>query len=251
LTDERPAKLVVTQSRSTGTTRPTANGRGRTSGSPNEISQLFIEECKVATLPVLDIGAAFGVASIPAIEAGATVIANDIEVTHLSELALSLRHELRAKAVLLVGSFPYEFDLCDESLFAIHASNLFNFLSGSEIDEGLGRIRRWLIPGGRAFIASGTPYAQNVKDFIPIYEERKRSGDVWPGEVDNIHEFGDDPTLAELPDFLHLLDDEVLAQAFSRAGFEVERAEMFARAGIPEYLSFDGRENVGIVARAK
>ena len=56
-------------------------------------------------------------------------------------------------------------------------------------------------------------------------------------------------TISELPRFLHLLDPDVLARAARAAGLEVEEAQFFHRAGTPDYIALDGRENVVFVAR--
>lgn len=226
----------------------TLNKKGRTTLAPNEYSQKFINYAAQCQTPVLDIGVAFGVATIPALEKGATVIANDIEEKHLEILYERTPRKMRSRLLLKWARFPDQLNFPDNSLSAVHASNLLNFLRGEEIDEGVGLIFRWLRPQGKVFINSGTPYAGNIRDFIPIYEERKRKAYKWPGEVDNIQFYSSHPTIQELPAFLHLLDDEILAKVFRDAGFRIDVVEMYHRANLPDYLHYDGRENVGLIA---
>jgi polyketide synthase PksL len=226
----------------------TANLKGRTSTLPNEYSQLFIAACATITLPVLDIGAAFGVATLPALSQGATVIANDIDEAHLEHIARMCPPQHRDRLTLLKARFPDDIDLSPGSLGAVHASNLFNFLTPDELERGMVAIARWLAPGGRLFAISGTPYAKNVMRFIPEYERRRRAGERWPGYVTNLQQYAIDSTLDELPPDLHLLDDEVLGRVVSSAGLSLERIEMFERANLPSYIALDGRENVGVVA---
>ena len=108
--------------------------------------------------------------------------------------------------------------------------------------SGLDKIFKWLKPRGKVFTNSGTPYAKNIEAFIPSYESRKAAGVLWPGEIENIHAYSSDSSVMELPSFLHLFDAEVLSGAFTEAGFSIERAEMYQRAGLPKYLRLDGRE---------
>lgn len=227
----------------------TLNNRGRTSDLPNEYSQEFIAFSAACAEPVLDIGAGFGVATLPALEQGATVIANDIEPRHLEIIAEKTPTSWRARLVLIPGSFPDELDFDDESLGAVHASNLMNFLRGEEIVRGVAKIYRWLKPGGRIFIVAGTPYAGNIERFIPEYLARRAAGVAWPGEVENLRTFSSHPTIVELPNFLHLLDDEVLRGVILDAGFDIKACEMYLRANLPDYLKWDGRENVGLIAQ--
>jgi SAM-dependent methyltransferase len=229
-------------------TIPTLNQRGRTSLAPNEYSQAFIEYAHETKGLVLDIGAAFGVASIPAVEAGATVIANDIEQRHLEVLWERTPKHHRSRLILKIGRFPDDLSFPEKYLDAVHAANLLNFLRGEEILRGLALIWGWLKPGGKVFTNSGTPYAANIQGFIPVYEDRKRHGIRWPGEAENVQQYSSHQTLSELPPFIHLLDDEVIRNAFEALGFIVEKAEMYMRNGLPEYLSYDGRENVGVIA---
>jgi SAM-dependent methyltransferase len=228
---------------------PTLNRRGHTSKTPNEYSDAFIEFAGAATAPVVDIGAAFGVCTLPALAAGATVIACDIAAAHLDRLAASCPPEHRPRLVPIVSQFPAEPRLAAGSVDGVHAANLLNYLRGEEIVQAAEVIFRWLRPGGRVFTISGTPYAANIREFIPLYEQRKSEGSEWPGEARDLHEVCSHPSVGDLPDFLHLLDDHVLIRSFIAAGFVIERAEMYERAGLPDYLRWDGRENVGLVAR--
>ena len=47
--------------------------------------------------PILDIGAAYGVNTIPALKNGATVIANDLEQSHLDILVVNTPKKYRKK----------------------------------------------------------------------------------------------------------------------------------------------------------
>lgn len=227
----------------------TLNQRGHTSQEPNEYSQRFIDSLPDCPAPALDIGAAFGVCTLPALATGATVIACDIEPRHLDTLVASCPTADRPRLIPLVAAFPDGPHFADNSIGAIHAANLLNYLTGKELIRGVELLFRILRPGGRVFTVSGTPYAANIQEFIPIYEANKRNGAEWPGEAYGLRKLCAHPSVQDLPDFLHLLDDQVLTRVFEHAGFVAVEAEMYKRAGLPDYLRWDGRENVGLIVR--
>jgi len=107
----------------------THNGMGWTSVVPNQITCEwldYIRESQEHPLRVLDIGAGFGVATIPALKGGARVIANDIETSHLDAIrkeASDLGYEDHLESV--VGRFPG--DLAFTGLDSIHCSNVPSF----------------------------------------------------------------------------------------------------------------------------
>lgn len=226
----------------------TLNHRGHTSTRLNEYSQRFVESLKDGLSPVLDIGPAFGVCTLPALATGATVIACDIEPRHLAALIANCPDADRPRLIPLLADFPNGPSLADDSIGAVHAANLLNYLSGADLVRAAELLFRLLRKGGQVFTVSGTPYALNVQEFIPVYEKNKRNGVDWPGEVHNLRSLCKHSSVNDLPDFLHLLDDEVLRRVFERAGFVVTEARMYKRAGLPDYLQWDGRENVGMIA---
>jgi hypothetical protein len=65
---------------------PTLNGTGFMFEVRDTFTNDFISHAGQTTLPVLELGCAYGVASIPALEAGAKVVASDMEPQHLEIL---------------------------------------------------------------------------------------------------------------------------------------------------------------------
>jgi SAM-dependent methyltransferase len=214
---------------------------GWSSNQLNALSQLFIDYCRHATLPVLDVGAAYGIATAAALEAGATVVANDLEAGHLAELPPHPRLQL------LAGRFP-DFDLPPASLGAVHASNVLHFLNGPEITLGALKVAQWLTPGGRVFIHAGTPYQQPFSRFIPRYEERVAAGDPWPGYIPDTKLVSSHRRLAQIPRAIHLLDPQVLSHVFRSAGFTIDNAWYYRRHDLPRSMHLDGREGVAMIA---
>lgn len=229
-------------------TLTTKNSMGRNTEEPTEYGWRFIEYAQGCANPIVDIGCGAGVVTVPALRAGATVIAIDLEPEHLRLLGEQCTNEEKKRLVTICGRFPEEVRLCRDSVSAVHAANLFNFLSGDELQQAAKIIHSWLVPGGRLFSISGTPYVATLANFIPVYEARNRRGDPWPGEINRLQDFSDHFTARELPDEMHFLDDDILRRVFLEEGFEIDHLEMYLREGLPRYLSLDGRENVGLVA---
>jgi SAM-dependent methyltransferase len=228
----------------------TLNRMGRATRDLTEYSREFVLFAPLARGPVLDIGAGFGVATLSAAAAGASVIANDVDNRHLQIIVEQATNAgLVERLSTRLSRFPTDLHFPSQSLGAIHASQVLHFLSGSELMTGAALMFRWLQPGGRVFTVTATPYVKTLERFIPVYEERKRAGIPWPGVVHNVHEYSSHPTIDELPDFMHFLDHETVARPFAAAGFVIEKVEMYNRQGLPDYLKYDGRENVGLIAR--
>jgi len=224
-----------------------------------EVSARFTGFCATGfcgeASPALDIGAGNGVASEAAWRAGAWVIANDLNIAALAALTQRLHNETGEKASrrlrILAGRFPRDLHFEPASLGAVHAANVFHFLTGNQLTLGLGKVARWLRPGGMLFVQAVTPYMAPFAAFVPDYERRVARGEKWPGWVEKIGAYSKHRLLGQMPRSVHLLDDTVLASVCEDAGLTVERAWLFRRDDLPVSLQMDGRENVGLIARKR
>lgn len=228
----------------------THNGYGWTSKVPNQATEALVDWLSKLEQPnplVLDIGAGFGVGTLPILACGAKVTAIDIEESHLA----SIRDEADSRSVAgrlttVRGWFPGSLQF--EELDAIHSSNVFHFLRGSEIEIGTAKMFDWLRPGGRVFLQVGTIYAGHIKRLLPIFEERRRSGVRWAGETESARDFVAKEFREETPEFMNYLDDKPILDTFSAAGFTIEKAWYYTRHGLPECFRSDGREHYGVIA---
>ncbi len=235
----------------------TGNRMGWISELLSPVSRLFIDFCATGfcgpAAPALDLGTASGAASEAAWRTGAWVIANDLDAAPLQELERRLRSDSSradpARLRLQPGRFPRDLHFEPASLGAIHASNVFHFLTGNQLALGVGKAARWLRPGGKLFVQAATPYQAPFAAFLPEYERRVARGEKWPGWVEKIGAYSKHRLLGQMPRSIHLLDDRVLARVCSDAGLEVGRAWLYRREDLPESLFLDGRESVGLVAR--
>ena len=230
----------------------TRNNMGWAAEKPNEINQLFVDYCRTGACgeisPALDIGAAYGLAAIAAIKAGAHVIANDLDPAHLEEIVLRTPEALRHRLQLKLGRFPRGIHFEPETLGAIHASNVFHFLTGNQLAYGIRNAARWLRPGAKLFLQAATPYQAQFASFIPEYELRIAAGGKWPGWVEKISRYSQHKKLGAMPASIHLLDERILVPLVEGAGLRVERAWLYQREDLPRELKLDGRESVGLVA---
>lgn len=206
------------------------------------LTESFLAFAAEANGPVVDIGGAPGVASAAALESGAEVIANDLDAALFT--ALTPHPRLR----IVAGGFPHDVHFDPGTIGAVHASNVFHFLTGNQLDAGLRAINNWLCPGGKLFVQTSTPYQAPFAAFIPEYERRLASGVRWPGWLAKAAQFSTHRQLGQMPRSIHLLDDVMLSRATTAAGLSVERAWLFRRPDFPRTLHLDGRESAALIA---
>ncbi len=260
-------------------TRPTAepngfiktlNNMGYMTSTCDPFTEEFVEFSRSQRKPVLDIGAAYGIATKKALAVGAAVIANDIDARHLEILANEVEVEQIAsdstsfddksakkvvtekngsthhsRLTLLPGDLN-EIQVSEKSVSAILVCRVLHFFTGPQIESVARKLYQWLESGGRIFIVAETPYLKNFENFIPIYENRKRQGVEWPGFIDDVMAVA--PERGEfLPRQMHLLDPDVLKCVFESAGFKTVKCNTIARTDFPEDIQLDGRESVGYI----
>ena len=226
---------------------PTLNCMGWTSNVLDPYSQAFVDFAPHAPGPVLDIGAAYGVATVPALRNGAVVIANDTDKRHLELLVKHCPGRYRDRLKLVVGAVPDRVEFEDESLGAILACRVLHFLDGPTAEHTAKQMFQWLATGGKVFVVAATPYLRDLTGFALEYERRKQRGFAWPGLIEDITEYPF-ARAGGIPQQLHLMDIDVLHRIFERAGFEIERTGYISREDFPEDVRLDGRENVGLIA---
>jgi len=228
---------------------PTLNGTGFMFRILDEFADDFIAFAGQADGEVLDIGCAFGVATIAALKAGGKVTACDLDPRHLEILTGNTPEALRSRLTCIAGQLP-DIDLRDESYDAILCSRVLHFLDGSAIDASVRNMFKWLKPGGRLYLVADTPYGIWRK-LIPVFEARRERGNRWPGlmiGLENYLPFAPKDRAIDGPPFMNLLDPELLTRICTDAGFTVQRASFIDRSDFRGLGRMDGRENAGIRA---
>jgi cyclopropane fatty-acyl-phospholipid synthase-like methyltransferase len=228
------------------TEKPTINRHGYTFPL-SKYTNAFIDYARTNQGTLLDIGAAFGVTTIPALLAGAKVIANDLSEEQLAILKQDTPEQVRTNLTLLTGRLP-EFDLPANSLDGILASHVIHFLDPETLRIAIAKCHLWLKPGAKIFVQCFTPYHKFMEKFIPEYHRKIANKDPFPSYTEHS---GDYVLVQDLvPQKVHLMDPTVLAREFIAAGFQIESVEFFpCPPNInADYWPLDGREWVGLIA---
>jgi SAM-dependent methyltransferase len=226
----------------------TLNNTGWMTAALDPYSQAFVDYVPQACGPSLEIGAAYGVATVEVLKRGFAITANDLDSRHLSILKNRVPAEFLQNLLLLPGAFPDGIPLMPEEFGAILACRILHFFDGPTLVRGLRRLASALLPGGKLFMVVESPYHGVTKSgLVKIYEERKNQGEEWPGYFDNIRNFVPPEKAATCPPVLHFLDPDILIRVGKLVGLEVEKAGYIGRPDYPSFARFDGRENVGII----
>jgi SAM-dependent methyltransferase/acyl carrier protein/predicted alpha/beta hydrolase family esterase len=195
---------------------------------------------------VLDIGCAYGVATIAALEQGANVLAVDMEQHHLDILSERITEETKQCLSIKQGLLP-DIDFEDERFGAIHASRVIHFLSPNDIQKTIKKMFRWLKPGGKLFLITDTPYVGYWQSKFLTYEERKAEGDLWPGYIKDVATVFDSKEVDGAPSLINPLDPDTLCREVMAAGFSVERAEFIKNPSMSGSVK-PGKEHAGVIA---
>jgi SAM-dependent methyltransferase len=217
----------------------------------SEITKKFIDLSKTANQTLLDIGCAYGVATIPCLMNGAQVFGCDIDNNHLEIMKKRVPEAFIKNLETVNKKFPYQTDFLPNTFDGILISHVLSFLSPQEIFDGIMKVFNWLKSDGKLFILNYTPFHKSLKNFIPIYEEKKRNGDKWPGLIMDKDCYGDSIYLKEnLPDNLILFDTDMLLNLFSTSKFLINDCYYLGSSTefVPEPFRLDGREWVGLIA---
>ncbi|MGJ3502440.1 methyltransferase domain-containing protein, partial [Piscirickettsia salmonis] len=179
---------------------------------------------------VMEIGAGFGFASEGALKAGAYVICNDLEASHLD--VLKNKYKGNRDLNILPGNILTDIELEANSLEAILVSRVIHFFSPSEVNQFIAKIEKWLCKGGRIYAVVETPYLKNWQKFIPTFHSRVTEGCEWPGFIADPAEYETAGRAVSLPKFVHWFDEKTIRKPFEAHGFKVLRCENFSRTGM-------------------
>lgn len=227
----------------------TLNKMGYMFIKPEKFMQSFIDFSAQCSDPVLDIGAAYGVATIPALEQGAYVVANDMDEHHLEILQSKVSPLLLSHLELKVGRMPSDLNFPENHFGAILASRILNFIEPTLLKESFSLIHKWLKPGGKFFYLGATPLMGTFRRFLPQYEENRKNNNEWPGFIKNIAAYVPEERNQDLPQFINLIDEDILRKLMESVNFTIEKMDYIpAEEAHPEDMKLDGREHLGVIA---
>lgn len=240
------SQIKATLSKEESGLTPTLNNMGYMFDDITEIGENFVRFSETCERPVLDIGAAYGVASLSALERGAKVIANDLDARHLEILKSLTPEHLLPNLKIIPGRFPNAMNFNPETFDAILMSNFIHFLPEDEIVYGATLVHNWLAKDGKVFVLVGTPFVKMATKFLPVYEQRLVEGHSWPAFVEDTSKYLGERAKAIQP-FMNYFDLESLKRVFKDVGFTIEWADYIARPEWPDDMRLDGREQVGLI----
>jgi SAM-dependent methyltransferase len=218
----------------------------------NWLIQDFTEAGTKATKPVLDIGTGYGNMVFKILPNASTVIINDIAVEHLLSVRqfASIKPEHLKKLYLNHNAFPEETSFPTSSLSIVILDGVLPFLDGYQIEAGFRKIANWLEPGGKIYIISTSPTHPQISEwYLPIYVQKWREGNKWPGmHLDVAKAFPDQ--LYNLPPYIHVMDEKPLIYALKKAGFYIEKSGYIKR-DYGNSSSQNDKDNIGIIAVRK
>lgn len=219
----------------------------------DRFADAFIEEAgrlgRDGGQPVLEVGCAYGVSTIPALEAGARITAADLDQRHLDILRGKVPQHLLGNLELVAGALPH-IDFEESKYRAILCSRVLHFLEGDDVDRSVRKMARWLTPGGRLYLVADTPYGIWRRK-IPEFEAGKASGERWPGMMIGLHNYLPSRGVVkpiEKPPFMNVLDPDLLARTCTESGLTVIDAAFIPRPDFKGLGGMDGRENAGVIA---
>ncbi|MCF6765406.1 class I SAM-dependent methyltransferase [Thiotrichales bacterium 19S3-7] len=209
----------------------------------------FLDHIKDNPKSVLDVGAAFGITTIPCITYGAKVTAMDMEAAHLAKIKSSLTEEDQMHLTLVCGTFPEDSELINGQFDVILCSRILHFLAPKRLNQALKKLYDLLKPGGLIYTLNFTPYHDFLQRFIPEYEKRLEMGAEYPGYIKDCRPFVKEQN--KLPNELHLMNKDVMISVLEAHQFKIIEAyyEAYPLELDPEHvICFDGREQICVTA---
>ena len=227
---------------------PTFNQMGYMTTQIDEIGHAFLEFAKSASLPVLDIGAAYGHVALEAASQQTSIIVNDLDARHLEQLIQRATHAQLPYIKALPGRFPEELPFQENSLGAVLICRVLHFFTPLEWLKAAQVLYDWLAPGGKLFMTNESPYFGTMRSYIPVYLKNKRNGHPWPGVMVGMKHF-DAARKKDVNSTINLLSRTETRAILEDVGFKIDRIEYLDRKGMyPDDALFDGRETVGVIA---
>lgn len=209
------------------------------------VSSQFIKDCKNYQGTVVDIGCAYGIVTLPALEnSNANVIAIDLSSEHLKILRKSVPANKIYRLKTVAGRFPNDITFNDNSIDAIHSSLVFHFLNGADTKKALNKIYAALKPGGKFYVNTMSVYIVVLKQFLLEYEKNVKNGAKYPGEIFDFENYAPEQDVPHTPDFFNVYKQKDFEKVLQTAGFHVDES-FYYDVKEPAFLASGGK---GVIA---
>ncbi len=222
---------------------PTLNNKGFMSMSLDPVSAAFTMYAGQSHGLSLDLGCAYGIATLAALDHGARVIACDMDPGHVQVLLSNTTGNAQERVSGIVAEMP-QVAFKPNSLSAILCSRALHFLNGEDVTKSVKSMADWLASGGKLFLITDTPYTGFWARGAAAYEERKAAGEAWPGFIPDVTIYL--PEQAQYkPQLRHLnpMDPDILSRVCRESGLIVEHASFSGRPDQP-----NAKTHAGVIA---
>jgi SAM-dependent methyltransferase len=224
---------------------PCLNGRGFMEKDLNGISTRFVDESAKMEGISLDVGCAYGIATLAALKGGSEVVACDMDQAHLNILLKETPENDKPRLTTKKGTLP-GVDFKNQSFVAIHCSRCLHFLVPEELKLTLEKMYNWLQPGGKIYLITDTCFSGPWKQYLPEFDRRKAEGDPFPGFIEDALKC---LPVSKLPKgmtpHMNCLDPDTLARECKLAGFEIIEADFLGPARSEAKYA---KDHAGIIA---
>ncbi|WP_299005757.1 class I SAM-dependent methyltransferase [uncultured Shewanella sp.] len=238
--------------------RSTVNHKGVMVKQFSDVSQYFIRDAVNASHTLIDMGCAYGIATLPILEMHKNIVACDLSQEHLDILKQETPEKLLPYLTLKQGDFPYDFSFEKNSISGIHCSYIFNLMTAEAVSLALTHCFNWLIPGGKLYINAPTPYLNGL-NFIDEFQRREANGEPFPGIIDkqsmaSFIQQGLQEMMSTdgLLNFLHVFTKESLSKVLIEKGFLIDFSQYFdikIPSQLDPLIGGNGKASIGIIAR--
>lgn len=215
----------------------TLSDYGYTTRNLMETSDEFVKFAGKCTLPVLDVGAAFGETTVAALKAGATVISNEVDAKSLEYIVkrADLTDDDRKRLYLKEGFMPFDCDFEESSLGAVHASRVMHFFTPEAVDEFFKRVHKWLAQDGAFFLITSSPYHWvTPENFYKQYEEQFKAGVLFPGVITDFS-YRHPETPDHTHGYNHAMDPKLIYRLAVKNDFLIKRLGYLPGRGEYDY----------------
>ena len=239
---------------------PTKNDKGWE--FPSLESDIFNQQFQAAISGenkkrALILGAGYGTFAYDLLESSkhnkSKFVINDLSSEQMEVFKDQLPVEFDSRVTVISGNFLDEINFPDNHFDQILLQNVMHFFTPEQVDICLSRIYSWLKPGGILTVTTSTPHWGILKDYVPIFELKKESGDEWPGFIPNLKallEEQNNPIAGMAPNGpIHNFDESTLNSNLLKHNFQLSRSGFFAMPNtFPKPFQGNGKEYVGAEA---
>lgn len=226
----------------------TLNAMGYMTRTCDHVQQAFLDfATQHAEDQFLDIGCAFGNTTLPLLQKGIAVSGCDLDKRHFLPIVEHAPACYRSLFTPYEGHFPSTVRFPENCFKGIVMAMVLHFLKPGEVEQAFQELHSSLAPGGKLFLTMSTPYQGMLRDFLPIYQVRRKQGLPFPGLIEALETYVPHRR-KDLPNHSTVYAPDEVEGFCHQVGLQVEQSGFFTRVHMPEDFKLDGREYGYVIA---